>query len=151
MTGWGSGRMQSSRSLPSGTYMAGATGRRRGGSIVGGRRTMDRLTNSGTKEAKSSVTIREVLNKLAEYEDLVEQGKLLKLPCKMGDITYWISDEDEDGNKIPTIRENSPVIGIAVQEDGFYILCDGDNEYQKAAERWCFLTREEAEAALKEL
>ena len=49
---------------------------------------MERLTNSGTKEAKSDVTIREVLDKLAEYEDLEEQGKLLKLPCVVGDTLY---------------------------------------------------------------
>ncbi len=90
-------------------------------------------------------------NQLKKYEDLEEQGKLLKMPCKMGDITYWISDEDEDGNKIPTAMENAPVIGIAVQEDGFYILCDGDNEYQKVGGRLCFLTKGEAESALKEL
>ena len=30
---------------------------------------MKRLTNSGTKETKSDVKIREALNKLAEYED----------------------------------------------------------------------------------
>lgn len=40
---------------------------------------MERLTISGTKEAKPDVTIREVLNKLAEYEDLEEQGRLLRL------------------------------------------------------------------------
>ena len=43
---------------------------------------MERLTNTGTKEAKESVTIREVIYKLAEYEDLEEQGLLLRLPCK---------------------------------------------------------------------
>jgi len=30
----------------------------------------------------------EVLQKLAEYEDLEEQGKLLKLPCAVGDTVY---------------------------------------------------------------
>ena len=34
---------------------------------------MERLTNSGTKEAKPDVTIREVLTKLAGYEDLQEK------------------------------------------------------------------------------
>lgn len=29
-----------------------------------------------------------ILQKLAEYEDLEEQGRLLKLPCKMGDTVY---------------------------------------------------------------
>lgn len=28
------------------------------------------------------------LQKLAEYEDLEEQGKLIKLPCKVGDMVY---------------------------------------------------------------
>ena len=35
---------------------------------------MERLTNPGTKEAKSNVTIRQVLDKLAEYENAEEQG-----------------------------------------------------------------------------
>lgn len=39
---------------------------------------MERLTISGTREARPDVTIKEVLAKLAEYEDLEEQGKLLK-------------------------------------------------------------------------
>lgn len=46
---------------------------------------MERLTNSGTKEAKSNVTIKEVVDKLAEYEDAEEQGLLIRLPCKVGD------------------------------------------------------------------
>ena len=33
---------------------------------------MKRLTNSGTKEAKSNVTIKEVCDKLADFEDLEE-------------------------------------------------------------------------------
>ena len=54
---------------------------------------MERLTISGTKEAKPDVTIREVLNKLAEYEDLEEQGKLLELPCAVGDTVYYSDNE----------------------------------------------------------
>ena len=34
--------------------------------------------------------IIEKLNKLAEYEDLEEEGKLLKLPCKLGDTVYGV-------------------------------------------------------------
>lgn len=32
-----------------------------------------------------------VLQKLADYEDLEEQGRLIKLPCKVGDIV-WDND-----------------------------------------------------------
>lgn len=34
---------------------------------------------------------RMILEKLAEYEDLEKQGKLVKLPCKVGD-TVWDND-----------------------------------------------------------
>lgn len=33
-------------------------------------------------------TIDDVIDKLAEYEDLEEQGRLIKLPCKVGDTLY---------------------------------------------------------------
>lgn len=35
--------------------------------------------------------VRALFEKLAEYEDLEEQGKLLKLPCAVGD-TVWDID-----------------------------------------------------------
>lgn len=34
--------------------------------------------------------IQIAIDKLAEYEDLEEQGKLLKLPCKIGQRVYMI-------------------------------------------------------------
>lgn len=36
----------------------------------------------------SKCAIQECFNKLAEYEDLEEQGLLLRLPCKVGDTVY---------------------------------------------------------------
>ncbi len=35
----------------------------------------------------------DAIEKLAEYEDLEEQGKLIRLPCKIGD-TVWCLEED---------------------------------------------------------
>ena len=37
----------------------------------------------------------DAIRKLAEYEDLEEQQKLLKLPCAVGD-TVWYWDKDRD-------------------------------------------------------
>ena len=34
--------------------------------------------------------IQKAFEKLAEYEDLDEQGLLLRLPCKVGDTVYYI-------------------------------------------------------------
>ena len=107
---------------------------------------MERLTISGTKEAKPDVTIREVLNKLAEYEDLEEQGKLLELPCAVGD-TAWIVFEGEifkcmvskfdivRNGIFPMLRINETLETISVS--------------MKTLEKTWFLTREEAESALE--
>lgn len=35
-------------------------------------------------------TIADVIDKLADYEELEEQGRLVKLPCKVGDTVYCI-------------------------------------------------------------
>lgn len=40
---------------------------------------MDRLTNSGTKEAKNNVTIHQICDKLADFEDLED---LIGIPLK---------------------------------------------------------------------
>ena len=151
---------------------------------------MERLTNSGTKEAKSDVTIKEILNKLAEYEDLEErlckiygecdgflktvvehlerhenvdipepvfkarlltdgevdrweeykdldkQGKLLKLPCAVGDTIYEIYSDNIKEHKVNEVSTHSIWI---------------DNMYFDHADigKNIFLTKDEAEAALK--
>ena len=38
------------------------------------------------------VPIIDALNRLAEYEDMEEQGLLLRLPCKVGDTIYRCGD-----------------------------------------------------------
>lgn len=97
---------------------------------------MERLTNSGTKEAKSDVTIMDALNKLAEYEDLEEQGKLLKLPCAVGDTVYTLNP----------LLNGKTVIGETTADAFFCALVMLEGRFGKTV----FLTREEAEAALKE-
>ena len=36
------------------------------------------------------------LHKLADYEDVEEQGLLLRLPCKVGDTVWYIDEDDDD-------------------------------------------------------
>lgn len=54
---------------------------------------MKRLTNSN-KEIPTLIDNaeywRKAYFKLKEYEDLEEQGRLIKLPCKVGDTVYCI-------------------------------------------------------------
>ena len=72
--------------------------------------------------------------KLKEYEDLEEQGRLIVLPCKMGDTVYIIGSKYRRGyfeDYINTGRfdiTDLPKLGNSV-----------------------FLTKEEAEKALEEM
>lgn len=68
-------------------------------------------------------------NKLKEYEDLEEQGLLLKLPCKVGDTVYL----KYDGKVVPRTADMQ-FLGVLWDDYG---------------KEW-FLTQEEAEAKLKE-
>ena len=113
--------------------------------IVKRKENMERLTNSGTKEARPDVTIRDILNKLAEYEDLYEQGKMLKLPCAVGDTVYRIVPKNY--RKIAELKIREFVVcenGLCFRTDktDFNYSCDEFGEY-------IFLTREEAEQSLK--
>ena len=95
-------------------------------------------------------------NKLAkEYRELEEQGRLLKLPCKIGDTLWWISDEDEDGNDRLCARKcEEPISLVGIDRDGDIVVSVGDpekNSIDKLGSRWALLTKEEAEAKLKEM
>ena len=97
-----------------------------------------------------------VCEKLGKYEDLEEQGRLVKLPCKVGARLYWIDDEDDYGHKEMCIKqysESEKVTGFSLGEDGevfVFIGYDG-SEPIMIGERYALLTRELAEAKLKEL
>lgn len=100
--------------------------------------------------------IRMALEKLAHYEDLEEQGRLIIPPCKIGDTVYVIpSKVNYMLNIVNHYEENNRVYeqvvhSIQMFSNIRYILytCDGLNglssDFYK--ETW-FLTREEAEMA----
>ena len=96
--------------------------------------------------------------KLADYEDAEEQGLLLRLPCKVGDVVYQISENfiepctvetiflgkymDRNGNccnmaEIYYDRDDCPYVSTAI-----YFTDIGET---------VFLTKEEAEQKLKEM
>lgn len=96
-------------------------------------------SNEVVRECKDfSSRLELMFEKLAHYEDLEEQGLLLKLPCKVGDTVYklWYS------NGIPyRIQE----LKIRTLENVVSIV-----KHNLLGER-VFLTKEEAEAKLKEM
>ena len=80
--------------------------------------------------------------KLAEYEQLEEQGLLVRLPCPIG-TTVW----DIYGTGI---RKNV-VSGIEYGKDGRWFLWANEDEWLGELNVVVFLTREEAEKKLEEM
>lgn len=122
---------------------------------------MERLTMK-TEDGYERVSIwtknQQLIDKLAYYEDLEEQGRLVKLPFKAGDRVYQISENfiepctvevifladytDKDGNycnmaEIHYDRDDCPYVSTEI--------------YFTDIGKTVFLTQSEAEAKLKEL
>lgn len=89
-----------------------------------------------SSKSENEEWLRDVVNKLAEYEDLGEQGLLLRLPCKVGDTVYVINSFHIDGS----LRKNSKLVETKFNVFMFDYIG-----------KTVFLTREEAEAKLKEI
>ena len=108
--------------------------------------------------------VTDACKKLAEYEQLEEQGLLVRLPVKIGDDIYKIpSKANYDLNVLNGYKANNrvyhqKVYSIVFSQRGWFVQCDKDSihapnvicldvEYGKT---W-FLTREEAEKKLEEM
>lgn len=93
--------------------------------------------------------------KLAEYENLEEQGRLIKLPCNRGDKIYFIKSAFSMAH-FPIEAKITSICVVDCDNDVMYLSI---TEYNKIDRRFkssdigktVFLTKEEAEAKLKEL
>lgn len=115
---------------------------------------MERLTErerniDGTGVAKEEITdgllkafADKILTKLADYEDLEEQGLLVRLPCPIGTTVWDICGMD--------IRENV-LSGIECVKDGKQFLWANHDEWLGELNDLVFLTREEAVNKLEEM
>ena len=91
----------------------------------------------------------DIYRKLKYYEDLEEQGLLLRLPCKVGDCLWFFKDFEQT-------CVCGEIVNIIINSAGLYA---GAVEYNEKDEfdEWCiplaqigetvFLTKEEAYAA----
>ena len=116
---------------------------------------MERLTErernvDGTGVAKEEITdgllkpfADKILTKLAVYEDLEEQGLLVRLPCKVGDTMY-----DIVGKPLRIVEHK--VDAFHIDKKGFHLqIIDGVLEKKQEAK--VYFSREEAEKKLEEL
>ena len=97
-----------------------------------------------------------ICEKLGKYEDLEEQGRLIKLPCKVGDIIYRVNA----GAKEPVIKMRVLQVNYKqLREDRIIIRIDAMNDNDMGESCYLledfgknvFITKSEAEAKLKEL
>ena len=86
--------------------------------------------------------IRMALERLAHYEDLEEQGRLVELPCKIGDTVYGIRRYQDRIVKLGTVSE------MYYNRDMEQIIAI-KNVCRGCWGKQIFGTREETEAALK--
>ena len=106
---------------------------------------------------------RQIFEKLQHYEDLEEQGRLIELPCKIGDTVWELCKCDDNKYRIFPMtvvdinaygrpkpkrvkHENQPIYNIYAESDYTYLFA---SFYDIG--RIIFLTKAEAEAALKEV
>ena len=86
-----------------------------------------------------------LIEKLGKYEDLEEQGRLIKLPCKVGDTIYGL-------HKAMVCELDTEKIGISKMLSGEILyLIDGWELDKGDFGKTVFLTKAEAESKLKEL
>lgn len=99
--------------------------------------------------------LSEACKKLAEYEQLEEQGLLVRLPCKVGDTVYRVNA----GAKQPIIPMTVSEIHFLCYKNERAVRFDaigkedmGESCYRlEDIGRIVFLTREEAEKKLEEI
>lgn len=120
------------------------TGRDAYGDIVANEE-MQIIASRGTTYDDLHNIINHLAEKLCEYEDLEEQGRLPKLPCKVGDTVYYINPNENTINELVVYSfDIRPLQHFACDYMGARL---NFNQFGKTL----FLTREEAEAKLKEL
>lgn len=110
---------------------------------------MERLTERYdiTPDGESDIWVKQhdyisAARKLCDYEDLEEQGLLVRLPCPIGTTVWDICGMD--------IRENV-LSGIECGKDGKQFLWANHDEWLGELNDLVFLTREEAEKKLEEM
>ena len=103
----------------------------------------------------------EALNKLAEYENLEEQGRLIRLPCKVGDVVYTIEKRRNNHGTHDKVIVEHTVIAFVIEGCPVpFMQIVGDNANKNIYGKFvridaigtlAYLTRAEAEAKLKEI
>lgn len=121
-------------------------------------RQIDRYSNHDNLFYQEHKLVKEVIEQLKEYQQLEEQGLLLKLPCKVGDVIYVNGvlgvGESEEYKVIRVYYQSNTLMKRSEFCVEALLVSDPRNSiefYDKEIGKSIFLTKEEAEAKLKEM
>jgi hypothetical protein len=99
--------------------------------------------DSCSQGAGNCKTVENMIKKLATYEDLEEQGLLVRLPCKVGDTMY-----DIVGKPFRIVEHK--VNAFHIDKKGFHLqIINGVLEKKQEAK--VYFSREEAKKKLEEM
>lgn len=112
----------------------------------------------GYTECHKCEPFKDVMIRLAKYEDAEEQSLLLRLPCKVGDTVYLINHSICENRKIPlkcvvdefTFDHGNRCYAVLNGAMSFYALRRFKSVNIKQFGLTVFLTKEEAEAIMDE-
>ena len=117
---------------------------------------MDRLTviddDGNVCRANSTISDRDAWHRLAAYEDAEQDGRLVVLPCKVGQ-SVWFIETTLNVYTGETTREIVERVVTDVRGNKYnpvWFLAEGRDFHPTEIGRHVFLTRTEAEVALKE-
>lgn len=120
---------------------------------------LETTMNNSTKEYWEHKQVAEYLRKFKDCKDLEEQGRLVKLPCKVGDTVWQIMVVGVQGKNIKYGIFKAIVTKISVDYQMNFLLStitEDEKRYRNevtstAIGDTMFFTKSEAEAKLKEL
>lgn len=99
--------------------------------------------DSCSQGAGNCKTVKNMIKKLATYEDLEDQGLLVRLPCKVGDTMY-----DIVGKPLRIVEHK--VDAFHIDKKGFHLqIINGVLEKKQEAK--VYFSREEAKKKLEEM
>ena len=119
--------------------------------IIGvGNKTCEEFCKCVIDDGCKNCYIQQVFKKLADYEDLEEQGLLVRLPCKVGDTVYVPTRNFISELRITMVSVDMHEAYFSwMLNSGIYPNLDGFHGYELG--KTVFLTREEAEKKLEKL
>lgn len=103
----------------------------------------------GTRFTLKNASDEEILERLAELEDKIENGTLVELPCKVGDTIYEVFK-----NHKPPFIQQTKVEKIIITEKGLKLKLARNSFYETSIAslgKIIFLTEDEARKKLEEL